>query len=107
MNRKTELWFGICGGAAGIVIAALAWFGALPPYAQEPDKLSAIICACCGAVGIVGAAFVPKHHLAGSVIMTAALVVITIYGFPWQSVSAVLLIISATLSLAPVREPLN
>lgn len=104
--RKTDLWFGVCGGAAGIIIAALTWFGALP-HAQEPDRLYALVCACCGAAGIAGALLVPRHHLAGSVIMTAALVVITIFGFPWQSVSAVLLIISATLSLAPVREPLN
>ncbi len=103
--RKTELWFGICGGAASVLIAALSFFEVLP-YAPQLDKLYAFICAGAGIVSIFGALLVPGRHIAGSVIMTAGLVVITIFGFPWQSVAAVLLIISATLSLAPVREPL-
>jgi len=104
--RKTELWFGLVGGAAGILIAVLTLAEALP-YAQQMDRPFAVICACAGAAGIAGALFVPKHHVVGSVIMAIALIVIIIFGFPWQSVSAVLLIISATLSLAPVREPSN
>jgi len=104
MTRKTELWFGLCGGAVGVVIAALTYFEVLP-YAGQPDKLAAIICAAAGAVGIAGALLVPRHHVAGSVIMAIALIAVTYFGFPWQSVSAVLLIISATLALAPVREP--
>jgi len=102
--RKTELWFGLCGGAVGVAIAALSYFEVLP-YVEQPDKLSAIICACAGAVGIAGALLVPKHHVAGSVIMAVALIAVTYFGFPWQSISAVLFIISATLSLAPVRKP--
>jgi hypothetical protein len=104
--RKTELWFGVCGGAVGILIAVLTYFGALP-YAHEPDKLFTLICAVAGAAGIAGALIVPKHHVAGSVIMAISMVAVTYFGFPWQSVSAVLLIVSATLSLAPVREPLH
>ena len=103
--RKTELWFGICGGAASILIAVLSLLGALP-YAPQMDKLYAYICFAAGVSSIVGALFVPKHHITGSVIMAAGLVVITIFGFPWQSAAAVLLIISASLSLAPVRGPL-
>ena len=104
--RKTELWFGVCGGAAGILIAVLTYYGVLP-LANEPDRLFALICAAAGAAGIAGALLVPKHHVAGSVIMAAGMVAVTYFGFPWQSVSAVLLIVSATLSLAPVREPLH
>jgi hypothetical protein len=104
--RKTELWFGIIGGAVGILVAALTLAEVLP-YAQQQDKLYALICMGAGAAGITGALFVPRHHVAGSVIMAIGLVVIIIFGFPWQSVSAVLMIISATLSLAPVREPSN
>jgi hypothetical protein len=102
--RKTELWFGVCGGALGVAIAALTYFEALP-YAQQPDKLYSVICAAAGVTGIAGALLVPKRNVAGSVIMAVALIAVTYFGFPWQSVSAVLLIISATLSLAPVREP--
>lgn len=104
--RKTELWFGICGGAAGILIAVLSLLGVLP-YAPQMDKLHALICIAAGVSSIAGALLVPRHHVAGSVIMAAGLVAVTIFGFPWQSVAAVLLIISATLSLAPVREPLH
>jgi hypothetical protein len=102
--RKTELWFGVCGGALGVAIAALTYFEVLP-YAQQPDKLYAVICAAAGVTGIAGALLVPKRNVAGSVIMAVALIAVTYFSFPWQSVSAVLLIISATLSLAPVREP--
>lgn len=104
--RKTELWFGICGGASGVLIGALSLWGVLP-YASEMDKLYAYLCMAAGAMSIIGALLVPSHHVAGSVIMAAGLVAVTIFGFPWQSVTAVLLIISATLSLAPVREPLH
>ncbi len=104
MMRKTELWFGLCGGIVGVAVAALTYFEVLP-YAGQPDKLAAVICAVGGVVGIFGALLVPKHHVMGSVIMAIALITVTYFGFPWQSVSAVLLIISATLALAPVREP--
>jgi len=104
MSRRTEFWFGLCGGAAGVVIAALTFFEILP-YVGQMDKLAAIICAVAGAVGIVGALLIPRHHVAGSVVMAVALIAVTYFGFPWQSVSAVLLIISASLALAPVREP--
>lgn len=104
--RKTELWFGMIGGAAAILIGALT-FAEVLPYAQQADKLYALICIGAGAMSIAGALFVPRHHVAGSAIMAIGLVVVIIFGFPWQSVSAVLLIISATLSLAPVREPSN
>lgn len=100
--RKTELLFGICGGAAGVLIATLTLFGMLP-YAQPIDKLPVLICAGAGTASIAGALLVPRHHVAGSVIMAIGMVAVTYFGFPWQSVSAVLLIISATLSLAPVR----
>ncbi len=104
--RKTEVWFGIVGGAAGIAIAALTLAEALP-YVQQMDKLYTVICLCAGIAAMVGALLVPKHHVAGAVVMAASLVAVIIFGFPWQSVSAVLLIISATLSLAPVRESNN
>ena len=87
-----------------MAIAVLTVFEVLP-YAEQPDKLATIICAVAGVVGIVGALLVPRHHVAGSVVMAVALIAVTYFGFPWQSVSAVLLIISATLALAPVREP--
>ena len=104
--RKTELWFGICGGAASVLIAALTYFEGLP-YTPHLDKLvDAMICAGAGVASIIGALLVPRHHVAGSVIMAAGLVAVTIFGFPWQSVAAVLLVVSATLSLTPERKPL-
>ncbi len=104
--RKTELIFGVCGGAAGVAVAALTWFQLLP-YARQPDKLSVLLCACAGVLGIVGALLVPRHHVVGSVAMAIGMIAVTYFGFPWQSLSAVLLVISATLALAPVREPIH
>ena len=100
--RKTEMVFGISAGAVGLLLAALSLTGILP-YADTPVSAHAVICLCANAAGIVGAVFVRRHHILGSAIMAAVMVVVMCFGFPWQSIPAVMYIIAVVMAVVPVR----
>ena len=100
--RKTELWFGVIAGAAGLLLGALSLAGILP-YTAAAVSTHAVICIGANAAGIAGAVLVQRHHIFGSVIMAAVMVVVMFFGFPWQSVSAVMYIIAVVLAVVPVR----
>ncbi|MDD5018435.1 MAG: hypothetical protein PHO15_10080 [Eubacteriales bacterium] len=105
--KKTEICFGVGGGLAGLIVALLSLF-LLLPYSTEtiiipPEtiKIDAVVCLAANVVGITGALLVQKNNLLGSAVMSVALVVVLFFGFPWQSISAVLYIISVVMALAP------
>jgi len=105
--RKLEFWIGTSAGVIGIVLAALS-MAMLLPYsadtAKEIIRTYAAVCMAANAAGIVGAVLVRKHHILGSAVMAPALVVGLFFGFPWQSISAVLYIMGIVLAVVPVRE---
>ena len=105
--KKTETLFGVCAGIAGLILAVLSLF-LLLPYASETVsidesavKLYAVFCLAANIAGLAGALFIKKNNIIGSAIMTAAVIVILLFGFPWQSISAVMFFISIVMALAP------
>ncbi len=108
--RKTEFLFGLCAGSAGIMLAVLALFSLLP---FSPDAASgltenllqtyAIICLAANTLGLFGALLVQKHNIAGALIMAVVMIIIMLFGFPWQSLPAVMYIISVVMAAVPVK----
>lgn len=111
--RKTEFIFGLCAGFTGLVVAALAYASLLPmseaakAIPESALKAYAIICAAANALGITGALLVQKHNVPGAVIMAVSMLALLIFGFPWQSLSAVLYIISVVMATVPVKTAAN
>jgi hypothetical protein len=106
--RKTELWLGVGAGTAGVLLAVLSLFGVLPysPQALTASSsvtLSAVVCAAANIIGIAGAVTVQRHHIMASAVMTVVMVVVLFFGFPWQSIPAVVYIMSVVLALVPVK----
>lgn len=104
--RTTEVIFGICAGVAGIVFAVLSILGVVPYIQQQPDVYQ-YVCIGANIVGIAGALFVFKNHVAGSIVMTVVMIVLMIFGFPWQTPSAVAFIISIVLAMVPVKTHID
>ncbi len=110
--RKTEIGLGMAAGITGVVLAVLSMFSVLPYSAKDiimpHDAVSvqtcAIILLAANVLGIAGAVVVKWHHVAGSVMMTLVMFIVLICGFPWQSVTAVLYIISVVLAMVPVKN---
>ena len=100
--RQTELWFGVVAGIAGLLLAVLSITGILP-YIGDAVRAYDVVCIAANATGIVGAIIVQRYNIAGSVIMAAVMIVVMCFGFPWQSIPAVMYIISVVLAVAPVR----
>jgi ABC-type Fe3+ transport system permease subunit len=110
--RKTEFMFGLCAGIAGLALAALSYFSLLPhpetvSYSDNTLKMYAALCMAANALGIAGALLVQKHNIPGAVFMAVSLIAILIFGFPWQSLSAVLYIISVVMATVPVKSGAN
>lgn len=110
LMRKTELIFGICAGASGLVLAVLALFSFLPFSPDAVHGLSqstlntyALICVAANVLGIAGALLVQKLNIAGALIMAVSMIAIMLFGFPWQSLPAVLYIISLVMAVVPVK----
>ena len=107
--RKTEAWIGLCAGIIGISIAVLSLFSLLPYSAQifKSDagilQAYAYICIAANAAGFIGALLVLKNNIAGAAIMAASMIAIMFFGFPWQSISAMLYIISLVMATVPVK----
>ena len=108
--RKMEMGFGVAAGVIGLVIAVLSASGILPystrtveAYPTGVVGVNAIICLAANAVGIAGALLVAKNNILGAVIMAAVMIVIMVFGFPWQSFAAVLFIISFVMAAVPVK----
>ena len=109
MKKKTEIFFGVGGSLAGLAVSALSLFSVLPynteTMAVSPDTIAlyAVICLAANAAGFAGALLVQKSNMLGSVVMSVAMVVVMMFGFPWQSIAAVLYIISVVMAMAPER----
>lgn len=107
--RKTEIIFGIVAGLVGCVLAILTLMGIMPNVAGRVSPFGtiqtcAIVCIVANVFGVIGALAVRKHHVMGSIIMTVVLVLVLLFGFPWQSISAVIYIVSIVLSAVPVKS---
>ncbi len=103
--RKTELILGLIAGICGLVMAVLSLFG-ITHYLSgtlASEAYSGYILLGANVLGIIGALSVTKHHVAGSVIMLVATTAIMMFGFPWQSISAVLYIMAVVLAVVPVK----
>jgi hypothetical protein len=110
--RKTELIFGLCAGITGLLFAVLSLFSLLPwseaalAY-PEALKVYAVVCIAANALGILGAFLVQKHNIPGAIIMAASMLAVLVFGFPWQTLSAVLYIISVVMATVPVKTAAN
>lgn len=112
--RKMEIGLGVVAGIVGIVFAVLSMYEILPystkdvimPHDAASVQTYAIILLAANALGIAGAVLVKWHHVMGSVIMMLVAFASLIFGFPWQSITAVIYIISVVLAVVPVKaEP--
>ena len=104
--RKTEMVYGLFAGTLGIVLGVLFLLDLLPhsqivPYTHKP--VYAIICIVANVVGIFGALVVTRRNMIGAFIMAGAMIAVMVFGFPWQSISAVPMTISVVLAMAPVK----
>ena len=104
--RKTEMVYGLFAGVFGIALGGLFFLDLLPhsqivPYTHNPTY--AIICIVANVVGIVGAIVVTRRNMIGAFIMAGAMIAVMVFGFPWQSISAVPMTISVVLAMAPVK----
>jgi hypothetical protein len=98
--RKTEVVLGISAGVIGLILAVLSVFFLLPP---KNIQTGAIVCMVANAAGIAGAVVVLKNNIAGAAIMAVCLITVLFYGFPWQSISAVMYVISVVMAAVPVK----
>jgi len=109
--RKTEIGLGVTAGTVGIVLAVLSMLSVLPystkdvllPHDAASVQTYAVILLAANVLGVAGAIAVSRHHVLGSLIMLLATFVVLIFGFPWQSITAVIYIISVVLALVPVK----
>jgi hypothetical protein len=46
----------------------------------------------------------PKNNIAGAGLMAACLIMILIFGFPWQSLPAVVYVISVVMAVVPEKR---
>ena len=104
--RKTEMVYGLFAGTLGIALGVLFLLDLLPlsqivPYTHNPTY--AIICIVANVVGMAGALVVTRHNMIGAFIMAGAMLTVMVFGFPWQSISAVPMTISVVLAMAPVK----
>lgn len=106
--RKTEIGLGIAAGVIGMALGLLSVLGILP-YTQEVQQnteqlvLFGYLLIGFNALGIIGALMVAKHHIFGSVVMAAVTVLVLIFGFPWQTFSAVVYFTSVVMAVVPAR----
>ncbi len=109
--RKTEIGLGAAAGTIGAVLAVLSMLHILPysakdvflPHDAESVQIYAAILLAANLFGMAGAFTVSRHHVLGSVMMLIAAVVVLFLGFPWQSIPAVIYIISIVLAMVPVK----
>ncbi len=104
--RKTEMVYGLFAGTLGIALGVLFLLDLLPhsqivPYTHNPTY--AIICIAANVVGMFGALVVTRRNMIGAFIMAGAMITVMVFGFPWQSISAVPMTISVVLAMAPVK----
>ncbi len=109
--RKTEIGFGIIASAAGMALSLLSMFAILPyseqimiNYPADIVWTYSIICLATNVIGLAGALLVLKNHVLGSIVMAVVMIAVLVFGFPWQSIPAVLYIISVVLAMVPVRK---
>lgn len=107
--RKTEFIFGLCAGAAGLALALLSLFSLLPypPGLDNGGESFSFICLGANVLGIIGALFVQKNNIFGALSMAVSMLALMFFGFPWQSLPAVLYIISIVMAAVPVKSAEN
>lgn len=107
--RKTEFIFGLLAGTAGLALGLLSLFSLLPspPGADNGGETYAYICLAANALGIIGAMFVQKNNIFGALSMAVSMLALMFFGFPWQSLPAVLYIISIVMAAVPVKAVLK
>ncbi len=109
--RKTEICLGAAAGITGVLLAVLSMLHLLPysakdvflPHDAASVQAYAIILLTANLFGAAGALTVSRHHVLGSVMMLIAAAAVLFLGFPWQSVPAVVYIISIVLAMVPVK----
>jgi hypothetical protein len=103
--RKTELTLGLIAGICGLVLAVLSLKGVTHylPGTLAVAPYSGYVLLGANVVGIIGALLVLKHHVAGSVAMVLATAAVMVFGFPWQTISAVVYIMAVVLAVVPVK----
>lgn len=109
--RKMEIGLGAAAGIAGLLLAALSMTGVLPysakdmllPHDAQNVQAYAIVLAAANALGVAGALLVKRRHVLGSLIMFAVTLTVLFFGFPWQSIPAVVYIMSVVLAMVPVK----
>lgn len=104
--RKTDICLGIFAGFAGIVLAALSMLEILPYNAAVSANtiyIFGIILIGANIIGIIGALLIKKNNLLGSAVMAAVTIIIMIFGFPWQSLAAVVYIMSVVMAAVPEK----
>lgn len=105
--RKTEIFLGIFAGFIGIILAVLFMLNILPYKFEIPDANTVftfgIILAGANITGIIGALLVNKNNILGAAVMAAVTITVMIFGFPWQSLPAVIYIMSVVMAVVPVK----
>lgn len=105
--RKTEIYLGIIAGLAGIILAVLYMLNVLPYKTAVLDVQTVFVfgTVLIGAniIGIAGALLINRNHLLGSAVMTAVTIIVVVFGFPWQSLPAVIYIMSVVMAAVPVK----
>lgn len=109
--RKTEIGLGVAAGITGIVLTLLSMMSVLSYSAKDivmPHDASSvsiyfIVLLAANTLGVIGAIIIRWHHVLGSVVMMLVTIIVLIFGFPWQSVSAVMYIMSVVLAMVPVK----
>ncbi len=102
--RKTEIFLGIFAGFIGIILAVLFMLNILPYKFEVSDaSIFGIILAGANITGIIGALLVNKNNILGAAVMAAVTITVMIFGFPWQSLPAVIYIMSVVMAVVPVK----
>lgn len=109
--KRTEIGLGIAAGAAGIVLGLTSLLGWLPyaagtpvPHDAQTTGLYSIVLLAANAFGVVAALAVNRRHVLGALGMSAVTAVVLVFGFPWQSLPAVLYIMSVVMALVPEKS---
>jgi hypothetical protein len=109
--RKLEIGLGVAAGTTGIILSILSMMQILPyttediflPHDAANVQTYAIVLLAANAIGVAGAVIVKWHHVLGSVTMFAVTLIVLVFGFPWQSIPAVVYVMSVVLAMVPVK----
>lgn len=104
--RNSEISLGVIAGCAGLILSGLSMLNLLPyrpAFGGEPSLVVGAVLAGANIIGILGALIVGKNHILGAAIMTVVTIAVIVFGFPWQSLPAVIYIMSVVMAAVPVK----